>query len=92
MDQFAFVGGGYLGARGLLWISSAGGNATGGLYQWFRLGPSYDTVLRKETKFSIRWGASPFYADKYIGNDKLKGINQWLRKKVEAIGIYGIRK
>ena len=80
MEQFNCLSISYLTAK----LGSLPGylkNTTGGLYQWIRLGPSYDTVLKQETKFSIRWGASPFYADKYIGNSMLRDINQWIRKR-----------
>ena len=52
---------------------------TGGLKQWVKIGMSYSKEGGFDTK-SIRWGASPHYAEK-IGNTTLRRINQGLRNK-----------
>jgi hypothetical protein len=53
-------------------------NATGGLKQWLRYGPSYSHGLGTKTAKLLRWGASPRYANK-IGNNYLRQFNQWFR-------------
>ncbi|MEM7574582.1 MAG: RHS repeat-associated core domain-containing protein [Bacteroidota bacterium] len=53
--------------------------ATGGMKQWFRLGRSYSHHLGQQTRLSLRWGASPRYADK-IGSPFLRSINQRFRQ------------
>lgn len=54
-------------------------DATGGVKQWLRFGPSWSHTLQSKTSFSIRWGASPKYAIK-IGNNYLRQINQKIRQ------------
>ena len=53
--------------------------ATGGMKQWFRLGPSYSHTAGMNTQLSLRWGASPRYAHK-IGNSTLRSMNQTFRQ------------
>ena len=71
----SFVGGG---ATVLSRVDNSFTSSTGGMKQWFRLGPSY-SVAGKFKTFGLRWGASPKYADK-IGNNFLRNLNQSFRK------------
>jgi hypothetical protein len=59
--------------------SSSTKAATGGLKQWVRIGSSYSHNLGSKTALSIRWGASPKYANK-IGNTILRDLNQSIRQ------------
>jgi RHS repeat-associated protein len=59
--------------------SSSTKAATGGIKQWIRIGSSYSHNLGSKTALSIRWGASPKYANK-IGNTILRDLNQSIRQ------------
>ena len=59
--------------------SSSTKAATGGLKQWVRVGSSYSHNLGSRTALSIRWGASPRYANR-IGNTSLRNLNQSIRQ------------
>lgn len=61
-------------------LGRAVGRATGGMKQWLRYGGSYSHNLGQKISSSVRWGASPRYANK-IGNAALRRLNQWLRGK-----------
>jgi hypothetical protein len=73
-----YVGGKIIGA-GLSLLGDGFTAATGGLKQWFRYGSSYSRSLEQPIAKSIRWGASPKYANK-IGNQTLRDINQTFRE------------
>ncbi len=59
--------------------SSSTKAATGGLKQCLRIGSSYSHNLSSRTALSIRWGASPRYANR-IGNTSLRNLNQSIRQ------------
>jgi RHS repeat-associated protein len=54
--------------------------ATGGMKQWLRIGASYSRASGEEVSMSVRWGASPRYANR-IGSEWLRNLNPSLRGK-----------
>jgi hypothetical protein len=83
--EYGFArGAGVVARDSLLTAAGAGGakalgSATGGVKQWVRVGPSYSHAAGQKTALSVRWGASPKYANK-IGNAWLRSVNQSLRQ------------